>query len=35
MDTYETLQQAVGEKLDYGTEPLLRADIEREAVRIF
>ena len=39
MDTYETLQQAVGEKLDYGTRkglhPLLRADIEREAVRIF
>jgi hypothetical protein len=39
MDAYETLQQAVGEKLDYGTRtglhPLLRADIEREAVRIF
>jgi predicted nucleotidyltransferase len=39
MDTLETLQQAVGEKVDYGTRkglhPLLRAEIEREAVRIF
>lgn len=39
MDTYEALQEAVGEKLDYGTRkglhPLLRANIEREAVRIF
>jgi hypothetical protein len=39
MDTYEALQQAVGEKLDYGTRkglhPLLRSDIEREAVRVF
>ncbi|MBV8926021.1 MAG: nucleotidyltransferase domain-containing protein [Bradyrhizobium sp.] len=39
MDAYETLQQAIGGKLDYGTRtglhPLLRADIEREAVRIF
>ena len=39
MDTYEILQAAVGEKLDYGTRkglhPLLRADIEREAVRVF
>jgi uncharacterized protein len=39
MDAYEVLQGAVGEKLDYGTRkglhPLLRADIEREAVRIF
>ncbi|HEX2366860.1 MAG TPA: nucleotidyltransferase domain-containing protein [Bradyrhizobium sp.] len=39
MDAYETLQEAVGEKLDYGTRkglhPLLRADIEREALRVF
>jgi predicted nucleotidyltransferase len=39
MDTYEALKGAVGENLDYGTRnglhPLLRADIEREAVRIF
>src|ERR1700748_3048584 len=39
MDTYEALQDAVGDKLDYGTRkglhPLLRANIEREAVRIF
>jgi predicted nucleotidyltransferase len=39
MDAYEALQAAVGNKLDYGTRkglhPLLRADIEREAVRIF
>jgi len=39
MDAYETLQEAVGDKLDYGTRkglhPLLRANIEREAIRIF
>jgi predicted nucleotidyltransferase len=39
MDALETLQHAVGEKVDYGTRkglhPLLRSDIEREAVRIF
>jgi uncharacterized protein len=39
MDAYETLREAVGEKLDYGTRrglhPLLRADIEREALRVF
>jgi hypothetical protein len=39
MDTYETLQEAVGERLDYGTRkglhPLLRSDIEREAIRVF
>lgn len=39
MDAFETIQQAVGENVDYGTRsglhPLLRADIEREAVRIF
>ena len=39
MDAYEALQEAVGEKLDYGTRkglhPLLRSEIEREAIRIF
>jgi uncharacterized protein len=39
MHAYETLQEAVGEKLDYGTRsglhPRLKADIEREAVRVF
>ncbi len=39
MDAYEALQGAVGDKLDYGTRkglhPLLRADIEREAIRVF
>ncbi|MGD9922573.1 MAG: nucleotidyltransferase family protein [Pseudorhodoplanes sp.] len=39
IDAYETLQKAVGENIDYGTRnglhPLLRADIERKAVRIF
>ena len=39
MDAYEALQAAVGEKLDYGTRkglhPLVRADIEREAIRVF
>lgn len=41
MDAYETIQQAVGAdaKIDYGTRsglhPLLKPDIEREAVRIF
>jgi predicted nucleotidyltransferase len=39
MDAYETIQKAVGPNVDYGTRnglhPLLRADIEREAVRIF
>jgi hypothetical protein len=39
MDAFETIQHAVGDKLDYGTRkglhPLLRPEIEREAVRIF
>jgi predicted nucleotidyltransferase len=39
MDAYEALKQAVGEKVDYGTRkglhPLLRPDIEREAIRVF
>jgi len=39
MDAFETIQHAVGQNVDYGTRkglhPLLRADIEREAVRIF
>ena len=39
MVAFETIQHAVGQKVDYGTRkglhPLLRPDIEREAVRIF
>jgi predicted nucleotidyltransferase len=39
MDAYETLQAAVGDKVDYGTRsglhPVLKADIEREAIRVF
>ena len=39
MDAYEALHEAVGEQLDYGTRrglhPLLRAEIEREAIRVF
>ena len=41
MDAHETIQKAVGDgaKIDYGTRnglhPLLKPDIEREAVRIF
>jgi len=39
MEAYETIQQAVGCNVDYGTRkglrPLLRPDIEREAVRVF
>ena len=39
MDAFETIQHAVGGNVDYGTRkglhPLLRKDIEREAVRIF
>jgi predicted nucleotidyltransferase len=39
MGAYETLKQAVGEKVDYGTRnglhPLLRSEIEQEAIRIF
>jgi predicted nucleotidyltransferase len=39
MDAFETIQHAVGVNVDYGTRkglhPLLRPDIEREAVRIF
>jgi len=39
MDAYETLQRAVGENVDYGTRkglhPLLRPDIERDAVKVF
>ncbi len=39
MDAYLVLRERVGDKLDYGTReglhPALRADIEREAVRVF
>jgi predicted nucleotidyltransferase len=39
MEAYEAIKDVVGEKLDYGTRsglhPLLRADIENEAIRIF
>jgi predicted nucleotidyltransferase len=39
MGTFETLKQAVGEDVDYGTRKglhsLLRSDINREAIRIF
>jgi uncharacterized protein len=39
MNAYEVIQNAVGANVDYGTRtglhPLLRPDIEREAVRIF
>jgi uncharacterized protein len=39
MDAYETIKRAVGENVDYGTRtglhPLLRPDIEREAIRVF
>ncbi len=39
MDAYETIQRTLGPNLDYGTRaslhPLLRPQIEREAVRIF
>lgn len=39
MDTYQAIQDAVGPKVDYGTRtglhPLLRPQIEREAIRIF
>ena len=39
MDAYETIQDAVGQNVDYGTRtglhPLLRPEIEREAVRVF
>ncbi len=39
MDAYETLQGAIGQNVDYGTRtglhPLLRPQIEREAVRVF
>jgi len=39
MDAFETIRNAVGENVDYGTRkglhPLLRDAIEREAVRIF
>jgi uncharacterized protein len=39
MRAFETLKQAVGENVDYGTRnglhSLLRSDIEREAIRIF
>ena len=39
MDAFEAIQHAVGANVDYGTRkglhPLLRQDIEREAVRIF
>src|SRR5882757_9699424 len=39
MDVYLLLQERIGTGLDYGTRdglhPLLRADIEREAIRVF
>jgi predicted nucleotidyltransferase len=39
MDAYDAIKGVIGEKLDYGTRkglhPLLRADIENEAIRIF
>jgi predicted nucleotidyltransferase len=39
MGAFETLKQAVGENVDYGSRnglhPLLRSQIEREAIRIF
>ena len=39
MDAFETIQHAVGDNVNYGTRkglhPLLRPEIEREAVRIF
>ena len=39
MDAYEAIQAAVGPQVDYGTRnglhPLLRPEIEREAIRIF
>jgi uncharacterized protein len=39
MDAYLLLQERLGENIDYGTReglhPLLRLDIEREAVRVF
>jgi predicted nucleotidyltransferase len=39
MGAFETLKQAVGENVDYGTRnglhPLLGSDIERETIRIF
>lgn len=39
MGAFDTLKHAVGEKVDYGTRkglhPLLRSEIEREAIRIF
>jgi uncharacterized protein len=39
MDTYQALKQAIGENVDYGTRkglhPLLRPDIEREAIQVF
>jgi uncharacterized protein len=39
MDIYLLLQERLGENVDYGTReglhPLLRPDIEREAVRVF
>ncbi len=39
MDAYLLLRERVGENIDYGTReglhPLLRPEIEREAVRVF
>jgi|SRR3954447_425806 predicted nucleotidyltransferase len=39
MEAYETIQQAIPAKVDYGTRkglhPLLRPSVEQEAVRIF
>jgi hypothetical protein len=39
MDAYLLLKDRLGEKVDYGTReglhPMLRADIEQEAIRVF
>jgi uncharacterized protein len=39
MDVHLLLKERVGENIDYGTReglhPMLRADIEREAIRVF
>ena len=39
MDAYLLLKERLGENIDYGTReglhPMLRADIEQEAVRVF
>jgi predicted nucleotidyltransferase len=39
MDIYFLLRERLGERVDYGTReglrPTLRAEIEREAIRVF